>query len=164
LRTADIRAGLYHGRMSARDRHEAQNGFMEGSLDVMVATNAFGLGVDKPDVRYGAARADARKYRGLLSGIGPRRTRRRYVAQVHAALATCAIAACSSSFLVRRLSDAGQIEAVIVCDCASRDGRTRADRRAAPQALPDIAMVKIKVADQAARRRRRRRSARRRSA
>ena len=45
-------AGLYHGRLSATRRHAAQDGFMNGDARVMVATNAFGLGIDKPDVRF----------------------------------------------------------------------------------------------------------------
>ncbi|CAM5781705.1 RecQ family ATP-dependent DNA helicase [Rhizobacter fulvus] len=45
-------AGLYHGRLSAAKRHAAQDAFMDGSVRVMVATNAFGLGIDKPDIRF----------------------------------------------------------------------------------------------------------------
>lgn len=42
----------YHGRMPARRRHECQDRFMSGEIKTMVATNAFGLGIDKPDIRY----------------------------------------------------------------------------------------------------------------
>jgi ATP-dependent DNA helicase RecQ len=45
-------AGLYHGRLRASERHRAQEGFMRDEIRVMVATNAFGLGIDKPDIRY----------------------------------------------------------------------------------------------------------------
>jgi ATP-dependent DNA helicase RecQ len=45
-------AGLYHGKLAASDRHAAQEAFMAGGLRVMVATNAFGLGIDKPDIRF----------------------------------------------------------------------------------------------------------------
>lgn len=41
----------YHGRMRKADRDAAQDAFMAGDVRVMVATNAFGLGIDKPDVR-----------------------------------------------------------------------------------------------------------------
>ncbi|HVK88759.1 MAG TPA: ATP-dependent DNA helicase RecQ, partial [Kofleriaceae bacterium] len=41
----------YHGRMNKGDRDESQQRFMESSELVMVATNAFGLGVDKPNIR-----------------------------------------------------------------------------------------------------------------
>ena len=42
----------YHGRLAARRRKEAQERFMAGSVKAMVATNAFGLGIDKPDIRF----------------------------------------------------------------------------------------------------------------
>lgn len=41
----------YHGQLRARERKEHQNRFMAGELKAMVATNAFGLGIDKPDNR-----------------------------------------------------------------------------------------------------------------
>lgn len=42
----------YHGRLSARERHENQDRFMAGDLRAVVATNAFGMGIDKPDIRF----------------------------------------------------------------------------------------------------------------
>ncbi len=42
----------YHGRMSPRQRRENQERFMAGWLHAMVATNAFGMGIDKPDIRF----------------------------------------------------------------------------------------------------------------
>ena len=45
-------AAIYHGRLGARRRHEQQDAFMSGDARVMVATNAFGLGIDKPDIRF----------------------------------------------------------------------------------------------------------------
>jgi ATP-dependent DNA helicase RecQ len=48
-----VECGRYHGRMRARDRDEVQTAFMErGEPRIMVATNAFGLGVDKQDLRF----------------------------------------------------------------------------------------------------------------
>lgn len=44
-------AVLYHGQLSRRRRVEAQQQFMGGAADLIVATSAFGMGVDKPDVR-----------------------------------------------------------------------------------------------------------------
>ncbi len=42
----------YHGQRSKRDRERVQDAFMDGELRVIAATNAFGMGVDKPDVRF----------------------------------------------------------------------------------------------------------------
>jgi ATP-dependent DNA helicase RecQ len=42
----------YHGRMSASQRHEQPDRFMAGAVRAMIATNAFGMGIDKPDVRF----------------------------------------------------------------------------------------------------------------
>ncbi len=51
LLAADESAGLYHGKLPAAERHAAQEAFMSGECRLMVATNAFGLGIDKPDIR-----------------------------------------------------------------------------------------------------------------
>ena len=45
-------AQIYHGRLPSRERHERQDAFMSGKARTMVATNAFGMGVDRPDIRY----------------------------------------------------------------------------------------------------------------
>ena len=52
LRDAGVAVGRYHGRMRAKDRDQSQDDFMSGRARVMVATNAFGLGIDKPDIRF----------------------------------------------------------------------------------------------------------------
>ena len=49
---ANVNAGFYHGGMKKAERDAAQDAFMLDRLDVIVATNAFGMGVDKPDVRF----------------------------------------------------------------------------------------------------------------
>ncbi|HTV02064.1 MAG TPA: ATP-dependent DNA helicase RecQ, partial [Luteitalea sp.] len=46
------RVAMYHGRLGASARKHSQERFMRGDLEVMVATNAFGLGIDKPDIRF----------------------------------------------------------------------------------------------------------------
>ncbi|HEX9936917.1 MAG TPA: ATP-dependent DNA helicase RecQ [Longimicrobium sp.] len=43
---------LYHGKLSAGERHQAQDRFMGGQVKAVIATNAFGLGIDKPDIRF----------------------------------------------------------------------------------------------------------------
>jgi ATP-dependent DNA helicase RecQ len=44
--------GLYHGKLAPAERKLAQDRFMAGELKAMVATNAFGLGIDKADIRF----------------------------------------------------------------------------------------------------------------
>src|SRR5690606_29930374 len=44
--------GLYHGKRSAREREEAQDAWSNGAVKAIVATNAFGLGIDKADIRF----------------------------------------------------------------------------------------------------------------
>ncbi len=51
LEGEDMRVLPYHGRMAARRRSETQERFMADELQAIVATNAFGLGIDKPDIR-----------------------------------------------------------------------------------------------------------------
>ncbi|MBW3548483.1 MAG: RecQ family ATP-dependent DNA helicase, partial [Actinobacteria bacterium] len=46
-----VEAVYYHGAMSRTEREEAQAAFMDDRFDVVVATTAFGMGIDKPDVR-----------------------------------------------------------------------------------------------------------------
>jgi ATP-dependent DNA helicase RecQ len=48
---AGWRAGVYHAGMNGADRESVQEGFQRGELEVVVATNAFGMGIDRPDVR-----------------------------------------------------------------------------------------------------------------
>lgn len=42
----------YHGQLGARARAQNQDSFMTGTSRIMVATNAFGMGIDKPDIRF----------------------------------------------------------------------------------------------------------------
>jgi RecQ family ATP-dependent DNA helicase len=46
-----FRVAAFHAGMPAEDRKVIQDNFMRGHLDVVVATNAFGMGIDKPNIR-----------------------------------------------------------------------------------------------------------------
>jgi DNA topoisomerase-3 len=48
---ADFPAAAYHAGLDAARRKEVQAAFLEGRIEVMVATIAFGMGIDKPDIR-----------------------------------------------------------------------------------------------------------------
>ena len=52
LKQAGVSAALYHGKLSNDAKKAAQEAFMSGRAPVMVATSGFGMGIDKPDVRY----------------------------------------------------------------------------------------------------------------
>ncbi|WP_225784173.1 ATP-dependent DNA helicase RecQ [Xenophilus sp. Marseille-Q4582] len=52
LQADGLSVGLYHGRLGALQRRQAQDDFMQGRTRIMVATHAFGLGIDKPDIRF----------------------------------------------------------------------------------------------------------------
>ncbi|MCR4416063.1 MAG: ATP-dependent DNA helicase, partial [Thermoguttaceae bacterium] len=43
---------VYHAGLLPDERHAAQEAFMAGRAEIVVATNAFGMGIDKPDVRF----------------------------------------------------------------------------------------------------------------
>ena len=51
LRDKGYRAAFYHAGIDASDRTRVAGGFARGELDVVVATNAFGMGIDRPDIR-----------------------------------------------------------------------------------------------------------------
>ncbi len=51
LRKAGVRTGMYHAGLAQDERSRVQDDFMDGKLPVVVATNAFGMGIDKRDIR-----------------------------------------------------------------------------------------------------------------
>ncbi|HYG56539.1 MAG TPA: RecQ family ATP-dependent DNA helicase, partial [Symbiobacteriaceae bacterium] len=52
LRLGGLDARAYHGKMEAAERDSVQELFMDGHVRIVVCTKAFGMGIDKPDIRY----------------------------------------------------------------------------------------------------------------
>jgi ATP-dependent DNA helicase RecQ len=52
LTAAGFSVARYHGKLGPRERRENQDRFMAGELKAIVATNAFGMGIDKADIRF----------------------------------------------------------------------------------------------------------------
>lgn len=44
--------GIYHGKLDAAERKRTQRDFLSGKQNLILATNAFGMGIDKPDIRF----------------------------------------------------------------------------------------------------------------
>ncbi len=52
LKDAGVSVGRYHGKLPAREREAMQAAFMADEYKVLIATKAFGMGVDKPNIRF----------------------------------------------------------------------------------------------------------------
>jgi ATP-dependent DNA helicase RecQ len=52
LAAVGVRVAAYHAGMKRDDRDQVHERFLDGGVDVVVATSAFGMGIDKPDVRF----------------------------------------------------------------------------------------------------------------
>jgi ATP-dependent DNA helicase RecQ len=70
LRRHGVRAGAYHAGLEPEVRTRVQDAFREGALDVVVATVAFGMGIDKPDIRFVVHRDLPRSIEAYYQEIG----------------------------------------------------------------------------------------------
>jgi ATP-dependent DNA helicase RecQ len=70
LQAHGIRAGAYHAGLEPDVRTRVQEAFREGALDVVVATVAFGMGIDKPDIRFVLHRDLPRSIEAYYQEIG----------------------------------------------------------------------------------------------
>jgi len=52
LRDKKIPHGIYHGKLDIKARKRMQREFLNGERNLILATNAFGMGIDKPDIRF----------------------------------------------------------------------------------------------------------------
>lgn len=52
LKINKVSADFYHAGLSSKERSNKQDAWKKGNIRVMVSTNAFGMGIDKPDVRF----------------------------------------------------------------------------------------------------------------
>ncbi len=70
LRERGFRAAAYHAGLEGDVRARIQDRFRDGTLDVIVATVAFGMGIDKPDIRYVVHRDMPRSIEAYYQEIG----------------------------------------------------------------------------------------------
>ena len=99
LRVHDLAAVHYHAGLEPEERSAAQEAFIEGRIQTVVATTAFGMGIDKPDIRLVALYnypESLESYVQMVGRAGPRRPRVRHAVAREpcrrpAAAAVCAL-------------------------------------------------------------------------
>jgi len=52
LKELGYKVGLYHGMLESEEKNRCQELFTNGNINLMIATNAFGMGIDIPDIRF----------------------------------------------------------------------------------------------------------------
>ncbi len=65
-----LKWAFYHAGLSAEKRANTQDAYTEGELRILVATNAFGMGIDQPDVRLGCAFSNLGNIDALYQEMG----------------------------------------------------------------------------------------------
>jgi ATP-dependent DNA helicase RecQ len=70
LRAHGVKAGAYHAGLEPEERTRVQDAFRAGALEVVVATVAFGMGIDKPDIRFVIHRDLPRSVEAYYQEIG----------------------------------------------------------------------------------------------
>ena len=70
LQNNKIKCGMYHGKMDNKDKYKSHNDFIEGKIYCVVATIAFGMGINKSDVRVVIHYGSPKNIEGYYQEIG----------------------------------------------------------------------------------------------